>query len=68
MKNLEAEEAALETILLNGKNEKANRYIKSALAELRASLSDLSDADFELATTNKIDFECARPEMQVRNK
>lgn len=39
--DLEFSEAVLETVLLNGKNEIANRYLKSALQEIRHALSDL---------------------------
>ena len=49
--DLEFGEAVLETVLLNGKNEIANRYLKSALLEIRHALSDLSDAEFEISTT-----------------
>lgn len=49
--NLEFGVAVLETVLLNGKNDIANRYLKSALQEIRQALSDLSDAEFEISTT-----------------
>ncbi len=49
--DLEFGVAVLETVLLNGKNEIANRYLKSALLEIRHALSDLSDAEFEISTT-----------------
>ena len=48
--DLEFGVAVLETVLLNGKNEIANRYLKSALLEIRHALSDLSDAEFEIST------------------
>ena len=49
--DLEFGVAVLETVLLNGKNDIANRYLKSALQEIRQALSDLSDAEFEISTT-----------------
>lgn len=49
--NLEFGLAVLETVLQNRKNEIANRYLKSALLEIRHALSDLSDAEFEISTT-----------------
>ena len=42
----------LENIAANGKNEKANRYIRNAITELKHALSDLSDADFETSTSS----------------
>ena len=45
----------LENIMNNGKNAKANRYIKNANVELRHALSDLSDADFETSTSSDED-------------
>ncbi|MCR5106747.1 MAG: hypothetical protein K6B28_01145 [Lachnospiraceae bacterium] len=45
----------LENIMNNGKNAKANRYIKNAIVELRHALSDLSDADFETSTSSDED-------------
>ena len=42
----------LENIAANGKNDKANRYIRNAVEELRHALSDLSDADFEASTSS----------------
>ena len=42
----------LENIVANGKNDKANRYIRNAVEELRHALSDLSDADFETSTSS----------------
>jgi hypothetical protein len=41
----------LETMILNGKNEKANRYLREAALEIRYALSDLSNALFELSTS-----------------
>ena len=42
----------LENIAANGKNAKANRYIRNAIMELKHALSDLSDADFETSTSS----------------
>ena len=44
-------ESVIETMLLNGKNTKANRYLQKAQIEIRHALSDLSDALFEITTT-----------------
>ena len=44
----------LENIAANGKNEKANRYIKNVVESLRHALSDLSDADFEASTSSDL--------------
>lgn len=38
-------------MILNGKNEKTNRYLRGAALEIRHTLSDLSDALFELTTS-----------------
>ena len=51
MGDLEFGESLLETMILNGKNEKANRYLREAALEVRQALSDLSDALFEITTT-----------------
>ena len=51
MGNLEFGESVLETMILNGKNEKANRYLREAAIEIRHALSDLSDALFEITTS-----------------
>ena len=51
MGDLEFGESLLETMILNGKNEKANRYLRGAALEIRHALSDLSDALFELTTS-----------------
>ena len=51
MGDLEFGESLLETMILNGKNEKANRYLRAAALEIRHALSDLSDALFEITTT-----------------
>ena len=36
----------------NGKNEKANRYLKEAADEIRHALSDISDAEFDITTSS----------------
>ena len=51
MGDLEFGESLLETMILNGKNEKTNRYLREAVLEIRHALSDLSDALFELTTS-----------------
>ncbi|MDD3370119.1 MAG: hypothetical protein PHP50_14775 [Lachnospiraceae bacterium] len=51
MGDLEADTMIMESLLLNGKNEKANRYLKCALEEMRRALSYMSDAEFEITTT-----------------
>lgn len=51
MSDLEIGESILEMMVLNGKNEKINRYLKEAMAEMRHALSDLSDAEFEMTTS-----------------
>ena len=51
MGDLEFGESLLETMILNGKNEKANRYLRAATLEIRHALSNLSDALFEITTT-----------------
>ncbi len=48
MGDLDADAAILEAIVLNGKNEKANRYLREAAEEIKHALSDLSDAVFEI--------------------
>ena len=52
MGELEFDVSLLETMILNGKNEKANRYLKAAAEELRHALSDLSDAEFDIFTSS----------------
>lgn len=42
----------LDMMVTNGKNEKANRYLKEAAAEIRHALSDLSDAEFDITTSS----------------
>ena len=51
MGDLEFGETLLETMVLNGRNEKANRYLREAALEIRHALSDLSDALFEITTS-----------------
>ena len=51
MGDLEFGQSMLETMILNGKNEKANRYLREAALEIRYALSDLSNALFELPTS-----------------
>ena len=52
MGELEFDVSLLETIILNGKNEKATRYLKEAAAEIQHALSDLSDAVFDITTSS----------------
>ncbi len=54
MGELEFDVSLLETMILNGKNEKANRYLKEAAAEIRHALSDLSDAEFDICTSSDL--------------
>jgi hypothetical protein len=51
MGDLEFGESVLETMILNRKKEKANRYLREAALEIRHALSDLSDALFEITTS-----------------
>jgi len=51
---LEFDISLLEIMILNGKNEKANRYLKEAAAEIRHALSDLSDAEFDICTSSDL--------------
>ena len=45
-------------MVLNGRNEKANRYLREAALEIRHALSDLSDALFEITTSSEnIDYD-----------
>lgn len=50
MGKLDAATIILENMILNGKNEKANRYLREANLEIQHALSDLSDALFEVTT------------------
>lgn len=52
MGELEFDLSLLEMMVLNGKNQKANRYLKEAAAEIRHALSDLSDAEFDICTSS----------------
>ena len=54
MGELEFDISLLETMILNGKNEKANRYLKEAADEIRHALSDLSDAEFDICTSSDL--------------
>ncbi len=54
MGELEFDISLLETMILNGKNEKANRYLKEATDEIRHALSDLSDAEFDICTSSDL--------------
>lgn len=51
MGDLEFGETLLETMIVNRRNEKANRYVREAALEIRHALSDLSDALFEITTS-----------------
>ena len=51
MGDLEFGQSLTATMILNGKNEKANRYLREAALEIRHALSDLSDALFEITTS-----------------
>lgn len=51
MGDLDFGKTLLETMILNGKNEKVNRYLREAVLEIRRARSDLSDALFELSTS-----------------
>ena len=50
MGTLEAYEAEIESMILNGKNSAANRYLSEAVEEIRHALSDMSDALFDITT------------------
>ena len=43
----EADEAVIETMILNGKDERVNRKLQDAVMEIKHALSDLSDALFD---------------------
>ena len=51
MADLEFGKSVIETMILNGKNQRANQYLREAALELRHALSDLSDALFEITTS-----------------
>lgn len=50
MGELEADVAIMETVMINGKNEYANRKLNDAIQEIRHALSDLSDAMSDVTT------------------
>ena len=50
MGELEADVAIMETIIINGKNDYANRKLNDAIQEIRHALSDLSGAMFDVTT------------------
>ena len=52
MGELEFDLTLLDMMVSNGKNEKANRYLKEAASEIRHALSDLSDAEFDITTSS----------------
>jgi len=45
----------LETMILNGKNEKANRYLREAALEIRYALSDLSNSPEDIDDDNNLE-------------
>lgn len=47
----------IENIILNGKNDNANKYLKQALPEMKKALYYMSDAEFELCTSPTEMFE-----------
>ncbi|MFV0467003.1 MAG: hypothetical protein ACK5ML_13220, partial [Lachnospiraceae bacterium] len=51
MGELEFAEIELESMILNGKNDKANRCLRESIAEIKHALSDVSDALFEVSTS-----------------
>ena len=54
MGELEINLSLIEMMIRNGKNEKANRYLKEAATEIRHALSDLSDAEFDICTSSDL--------------
>ena len=56
MGGLEAYKAELETMILNGKNEKANRYLRGAICGIQHALSEMSDALLEI-TAEPLDLD-----------
>ena len=50
MGDLEFARSLIEMMILNGENQKVNRYLKEADQEIAHALSDLSDALFEATT------------------
>ncbi|MGN0363294.1 MAG: hypothetical protein ACI4ET_10685 [Bilifractor sp.] len=57
MGTLEAYEAEIDTMILNGSIETANIHLRNSLTYLRQCLSELSDAEFEV-TTSPFDDDC----------
>lgn len=57
MSDLEIGIEVLETMILNGGNQKANGCLREAIDGMKRALSYMSDADFEIATTPVIDYE-----------
>lgn len=51
MGELEGDVSEIETMILNGKCEKGNRYLREAVTAINRALSSLSDALFEVTTT-----------------
>ena len=56
MGEIEADMTILESMILNGKSQKANHCLREAIVELRHALSDMSAAEFEIMTTPCEDF------------
>ena len=54
MGELEINLSLIEMMILNRKNEKANRYLREAATEIRHALSDLSDAEFDICTSSDL--------------
>lgn len=54
MGELEINLSLIEMMILNGKNEKANRYLREAATEIRHALSDLSDTEFDICTSSDL--------------
>ena len=54
MGELEINLSLIEMMILNGKNEKANRYLREAATEIRHARSDLSDAEFDICTSSDL--------------
>ena len=50
MGELEADVAIMETMIISGKNDYANRKLNDAIQEIRHALSYLSDAMFDVTT------------------
>lgn len=51
MGELEADVAIIETVILNGRNEKANIYLGEAMIAINRALASMSDAVFEITTS-----------------